>query len=118
MLKRFLFAAFCVLAIVLAGCSSSNNLLFGQVEATVGIHPVVVTDCYRISVPPPRMMQDQSAELLYRFTPCRDADVVIRGEALFVNGVSYGPLRPEDSVLVDHGVVSISGRKAAPANRN
>lgn len=64
------------------------------------------------------MLRDSSAEPLYRFTPCRDADVVIRREALFVNGVSYGPLKPEDSVLVDHGVVSISGRKAAPANRN
>ena len=39
--------------------------------------------------------------------PCRDADVWIRAEELSVNGKSYGRLKPGESVLVDHGVVSI-----------
>ena len=95
----------CLLALAtLTGCSRSNNLLLGRVEARVGTHTVVVTDCYRPSVPPPVREQDT----LYRFTPCRDADVVIRNEELIVNGTPYGRLRPNDSVLVDHSVVSVN----------
>jgi hypothetical protein len=45
--------------------------------------------------------------------PCRDADVWIRAEELSVNGKSYGRLKPGESVLVDHGVVSI---EPAPAH--
>jgi hypothetical protein len=93
------------LAMMLLGaCSRENNLLKGRVEATVGTHTVVVTDCYRTSVPPPQKLADPGS---YRFTPCRDADVLIRGGELVVNGTSYGRLDANDSVLVDHGVVSI-----------
>ncbi len=90
----------CVLA---AGCSRHNNLLMGRVESTVGGHQVVVTDCYRTSVPPPREVE----QAVYRFTPCRDADVVIRREELIVNGRSFGKIGPSAEVLVDHGVVSV-----------
>lgn len=89
--------------LLLAACSRSNNLLLGRVEATVGTHEVVVTDCYRTSVDPPRKISDAD----YRYTPCRDADVLIRGDQLVVNGTSYGHIRPTDAVLVDHGVVSV-----------
>jgi hypothetical protein len=96
---------FLVVAMVIgAGCSRSNNLALGRVEATVGSHLVVVTDCYRTSVDPPRAVQDG-----YRFTPCKDADVFIRGAEVLVNGVSYGRAGPNDAILVDHGVVSIGG---------
>jgi len=74
------------------------------VEATVGSHRVVVTDCYRTSVPPPEKVDDT----VYRFTPCRDADVLIRGDELVVNGQSYGHIKPDDSILVDHSVVSVN----------
>ena len=43
---------------LLAACSRSNNLLLGRVEAKVGTHDVVVTDCYRTSVPPPQMPEE------------------------------------------------------------
>jgi hypothetical protein len=89
--------------LLLSACSRSNNLLLGRVQAQVGSHTVVVTDCYRTSVPPPQRLGDA----VYRFTPCRDADVLIRGDDLLVNGQSYGRLNPTDAVLVDHGVVSI-----------
>jgi len=36
--------------------------------------------------------------------------VTIDGDELKVNGSSYGKLAPGDSVLVDHGKVSVSGR--------
>jgi hypothetical protein len=36
--------------------------------------------------------------------------VLIRGDELLVNGQSYGRLNPTDTVLVDHGVVSIRQR--------
>ena len=98
----------CVLLsmLLLSACSRSNNLLLGRVQAQVGSHTVVVTDCYRTSVPPPQRLGDA----VYRFTPCRDADVLIRGDELLVNGQSYGRLNPTDTVLVDHGVVSIRQR--------
>jgi len=85
-----------------AGCSQSNNLLLGRVEAVVAGHTVVVTDCYRTSVPAPVAEADGA-----RFTPCRDADVVIRAEQLTVNGTSYGPLTRNAKVVVDHGRVLI-----------
>jgi hypothetical protein len=92
---------------LLAGCSRSNNLLLGHVEADVGSHRVVVTDCYRTSVPPPQRLEDAGGRAVYRFAPCRDAEVLIRGDELLVNRQSYGRLNPTDGVLVDHGVVSI-----------
>ena len=46
----------------------------------------------------------------YRFVPCKDAAVVIRGPLLTVNGTPYGPMKPHDEVLVDHGVVSVKHR--------
>jgi hypothetical protein len=89
---------------LMMACSRHNNLFLGRVEATVGTHTVVVTDCYRTSVPPPVKEQDA----VYHFTPCRDADVVIRNDDLTVNGQAYGHLKPNDSVLVDHSVVSVN----------
>jgi hypothetical protein len=84
------------------GCSRSNNLLLGRVEAVVAGHTVVVTDCYRTKVPEP-VAEPNGAT----FTPCRDAVVAIRNEQLTVNGTSYGPLARTARVVVDHGRVSI-----------
>lgn len=89
-------------ALLLASCSKSNNLLMGRVQNTVGGHKVVVTDCYRTSVPEPQQQQDGS----WQWIPCRDADIHIRSGDLEVNGKSYGKIGPADSILVDHGVVS------------
>ena len=97
----------CFAAILSISCSQSNNLALGRVEAQVGAHTVVVTDCYRTSVPSPTAEAGG-----YRFTPCRDADVVIHMETLTVNGHDYGQLNPGDSILVDHGVVSVHGQQA------
>jgi len=101
MLVRMLVAIMYV-GLVLGGCSRSNNLLFGRVEAVVAGHTVVVTDCYRTNVPAP-LPQPNGAT----FTPCRDAVVAIRDEQLTVNGTSYGPLTHDAKVVVDHGRVSI-----------
>ncbi|HTS63553.1 MAG TPA: hypothetical protein VMH28_16125 [Candidatus Acidoferrales bacterium] len=89
---------------LLAACSRSNNLLLGRVETTVGSHKVVVTDCYRTSVPQPQ----QVSAGVYHYAPCRDAEIWIRGDQLEVNGRPYGRIGPADSVLVDHGVVSVN----------
>jgi len=88
--------------LLMLGCSRSNNLLFGRIEAVVAGHTVVVTDCYRTKVPPP--IQEPTGAT---FTPCRDAVVVIHNEQLTVNGTAYGPLGRDAKVLVDHGRVSI-----------
>lgn len=97
----------CIALVLTCACSRSNNLLLGRVEATAGSHRIVVTDCYRVSVDPP-----QAIEGGYRYTPCRDADVLIRGEEVTVNGRSYGHIKPNGSILVDHGEVSIGGPEA------
>jgi hypothetical protein len=69
-------------ALILAlACSRQNNLLLGRVEAAVGTHTVVVTDCYRTSAPGPQ----QTEAAAYHYMPCRDADVWIRAEELSVN---------------------------------
>jgi hypothetical protein len=111
-LKVALGAGFFALMFLALACSRSNNLLLGEVEAKVGSHEVKVTDCYRTSVDPPLETKERDGSLSYRFTPCRDADVMIRHDRLMVNGVSYGPISPDESILVDHGVVSIDGRRA------
>ena len=99
-----------------SGCSRSNNLLLGRVEASVGGHTVVVTDCYRMSVGPPEKVGGPS-EQSYRFMPCRDADILIRNDELIVNGSSYGLLKQADAVTVDHGKVLINEIAAPPVAR-
>ncbi|MDQ3920055.1 MAG: hypothetical protein M3348_16440 [Acidobacteriota bacterium] len=103
----------CGLVMACSACGRSNNLLLGRVEATVGGHTVVVTDCYRTSVPPPEKVGGPG-EQSYRFMPCRDADVLVRNDELIVNGSSYGLLRRADAVTVDHGKVLIN-EVAVPA---
>ena len=109
-------AAACLLMVLGAACSRSNNLLLGRVEADLGSHLVVVTDCYRLRVPAPRIEDGAGTLPGYRFQPCRDADVLIRGAELFVNARTYGPLRLRDAVVVDHGVVSIRHRPSSPSS--
>ncbi len=104
---------FCLAA--LSGCSRSNNLLFGEVQAQVGSHTVRVTDCYRPSVPPPQRLAEVNGQPAYRFMPCRDADVQIRGGELTVNGRTYGHIKETDAVLVDHGVVAVNPPEIAKA---
>lgn len=88
-------------------CSRSNNVVLGRVEAAIGGRTVVVTDCYRTSVPAP-VAETSAGVHTYRFTPCRDADVVIRADSLTVNGRDYGAVAMGDTVIVDHGVVHIA----------
>ena len=105
MIRQILFVA---TAIVLCSCSRSNNLFLGEVQAQVGQHTVRVTDCYRTTVTPPERLPDVNGQPAYRFVPCRDADVRIVGEELTVNAQSYGRIGQTDSVLVDHGKVSVN----------
>ena len=91
--------------LLLSSCSRSNNLVMGRIEESVGGHTIVVTDCYRTSVDPPKT-ETAEGVITYSFVPCRDAQILIRGDQLTVNGQSYGRIGPTDSILVDHGVVS------------
>lgn len=86
------------LLLTLCGCSEHNNLVAGRVENTVAGHKVVVTDCYQTSVSEPGPDS---------WMPCKDADIKIGNGQLTVNGQGYGQISPGDSVLVDHGKVSI-----------
>ena len=99
-------------------CSRSNNLLLGRVESTVAGHRIEVTDCYRTSVPSPRQLPDlPDGRKVYEFMPCRDADVLIRGDELIVNGSSYGVLKQEDVITVDHGKVLINEHAAVATQK-
>jgi len=95
--------------LMLCACSQSNNVFFGRVEAKVGTHTVVVTDCYRIHAPQPERLANGD----YHYMPCRDAEVWIRSGEVSVNGTPYGPIADGDNLLVDHGVVSIQRKRAA-----
>jgi hypothetical protein len=99
-------------ALSFGACSKSNNVLLGRVEEKVGSHIVVVTDCYKTGVPPPQLLKSASDKPFYRFTPCLDADVVIDGDELIVNGKSYGTIRQTDTVTVDHGRVLVNNTVA------
>jgi hypothetical protein len=102
-------AALLCLACSVGACSKSNNLLLGRVEEKVGSHVVIVTDCYKTSVPPPQLLKSASDKPFHRFAPCLDADVVIDGDQLVVNGRSYGAIGQTDTILVDHGKVLVNG---------
>jgi len=102
-----------VYALLLSGCSGSNNLLLGEVATTLGKHSVLVTDCYRLSVPQPEEAKNTTGSIVeYHWTPCRDAVIVIRAEALSVNGAPYGILKTSDRLTVDHGKVLINDQAA------
>ncbi len=98
-----------VILLALCGCSQSNNVFLGRVEASVGTHTVIVTDCYRIHAPQPERLANGD----YHYMPCRDAEIWIRRGEVTVNGASYGQLNDGDGVLVDHGVVSIQRKRAS-----
>ncbi len=93
------------IGIGLSGCSASNNPLLGHVSAEVGGHEVVVTNCYRMFVP-----DVQPSDGGQRFKPCKEADVTIKGDMVFVNGESYGHLSSGDRVLVEDGRAKIEPR--------
>jgi hypothetical protein len=109
--------AFTLLPLSISACSKSNNLFLGRVEAKVGTHTVIVTDCYRTSVPSVQSFKDTAdGSLSHHFTPCADADVLIRNERLSVNGITYETLAAGDTVVVDHGQVLVNthiARRAA-----
>jgi hypothetical protein len=100
--------ALLLLALSFGACTKSNNILLGRVEEKVGSHVVIVTDCYKTSVPPPQLLKSASDKPFYRFTPCLDADVLIDGDQLIVNGRSYGAIKQTDTVIVDHGKVLVN----------
>ncbi len=47
---------------------------------------------------------------------CGGTSIVIENEELSVNGVNYGALKPNDTILIEDGVVSVAGvvRKSIP----
>ena len=107
-MRQQLLVVFTLGLLLFSACSRSNNLLEGRVEATVGTHLVVVTDCYRLNAPQPLKISGQE----FQYKPCRDAEVVIRNEELIVNAKSYGKLQPKDIIVVDHGKVLINEHAA------
>src|ERR1044071_10485250 len=116
MWRREIGLTICGLIMACSACGRANNLLLGRVEAKVGGHTVVVTDCYRTSVEAPQKVGGPG-EQSYHFKPCRDADVLIRNDELIVNGSSYGLLKQADAVTVDHGKVLINESAATPVPR-
>lgn len=107
----------CLLALSVftaSACAGAIDLLQGRVEAEVASHHIVVTDCYRIHPPAPERLEDENGVSVYRFAPCRDAIVTLRGDELQVNGRVYGELGDVDEIVVDHGQVLINRKRGAP----
>jgi hypothetical protein len=106
-------------AVFLSACGKSNNLLLGRVQAKLGTHVVVVTDCYRTSVSPAQASTNSAdGSTVYRFKPCADADIVIHNEQLTVNGKRFESLVPGETVIVDHGQVLVNTHIARNAPEN
>lgn len=97
--------------LLLAGCAR-NNLLLGEVHADVGGHPTTVTDCFRVHLPEPSASSD-----IHTWAPCRDSQISLRRGDLQVNGRHYGLISAGAPIVVDHGVVSVSGRELQPVQQ-
>lgn len=104
-------AGVALLSILSMNCSRSNNLVLGRVTMRFADHNVVVTDCYRTTVPRPAPAA-QNDGVLFHWAPCRDADITIRERDVVVNGRTYGPLMSGDAITVDHGKVLIADSPA------
>lgn len=52
---NILLIVLCV-AVLFGACNKSNNILLGRVEEKVGSHIVIVTDCYKTSIPPAQLL--------------------------------------------------------------
>ena len=96
--------------IAATGCAGAIGLIQGRVEADVAGHHAIVTDCYRTEPPAPERLADENGLPVWRFAPCRDAIVMLRGAELEVNGNPYGALGAGDEIVVDHGKVSVNRR--------
>jgi hypothetical protein len=104
--------------LAMSACDRSNIILLGRVETKIAAHQVVVTDCYKTSVPEVEKLGETSeGGSTYRWKPCRDAEIIIRAESLVVNGRLYGRLNPDDAVTVDHGRVLVNDRAAVAMTR-
>jgi hypothetical protein len=95
-------------AITVFACAGAADILQGRVESDVAGHHVIVTDCYRTSPPAPEKLPDEKGLPVYRYAPCKDAVLMLRGAELQVNGRAYGALGEGDEIVVDHGQVSIN----------
>jgi hypothetical protein len=95
-----------MIAIIVTGCSGSNNVLLGRVERQVAGRTVIVTDCYRLRVPP--TVAETSGVRTYLYSPCRDAVVRPQRDSLTVNGTPYGRVAIGDTVVVDHNIVRVT----------
>lgn len=91
-----------------------HGLQLGRVTAELGGHTVVVNDCLRARVAAVEAETSDVGVASFRFAPCRDAEVLIAGDQLTVNGTFYGALNPASVVLVNHGEVVINGLLREP----
>jgi len=97
-----------LLAVTLSACGGLADLIQGRIESDVAGHHVIVTDCYRTRPPKSERLPDENGLPVYRYAPCKDAVVMLRGAELQVNDVAYGALGAGDEIVVDHGRVSIN----------
>jgi hypothetical protein len=100
------------------GCGRAADNVLGRGEATVAGQRIVGTAIYRLHVSAPEALPPLAdGAKVYHFTPCRDADILIRGNALIVNQREIGPLHAGDEVIVDHGKVSVKPATQAASGR-
>ena len=100
---------------LLSGCRPVVGALFGLVSTRINQHRVVVTDCHRLDAPGPEQVGSaEDGSPAYRFAPCGEAEILIVGDQLSVNGIAYGQIAPRATVVVSRGVVLVSGILRTP----
>ena len=100
-----LFVVSCVIALS-HGCSVKFSVNEKN-ETDMGSHHVVVKPGATFTSSSSSAGGSQTE---YHYT-CGDVNIAIRNEELIVNGKTYGPLKPNDSILIDHGTVYVRNRK-------
>lgn len=102
--------------LLMQACEEVHTLAWNKAETTIDGHQVIIKPC-RMSYT--RTMSDTPTDRHHIFA-CGDPDspdknkvrVVIKNEALSVNGKSYGTLNRGDSVEVKDGKVFINRQEA------
>jgi len=114
-MKRYIFQTWLVsstAAMLMAGCITINR---EPREAKLGSHQVsVLPSCQHASTHSQRHYENDGSSkiLFYEFT-CGDTSVRLDGNALSVNGKSYGTLNEGDTIAVNYGNVRVNSTARA-----
>jgi hypothetical protein len=114
-MKRYKFQTWLVgsaVVMLMAGCITITRT---PRETDLGSHHVsVVPGCQHASTHSYRQYEsDGSSKILFYEFNCGDTSVRLDGNALYVNGKSYGTLNEGDTIVVNYGNVRVNSTARA-----